>query len=727
MNDFKIKVFIVTLFLLFNHSFLKAQDYKNNYSSNIYGSVGLIVNPSARFSSDGEFSFGLSTESPYKRVYSTIQFFPWMEATVKYTEIDNLEYGGGAIDDLSHIQTWKDKGVDLKFLLMKEGLSRPQIALGLIDIGGTGAFASEYLAASKKVGPFDLSIGLAWGRMATKEHISNPFGSDIRNFELVYGGKFHIDDFFSGEHAAFFGGVEYYTPIDGLSFKLEYDSNSYQKELGYRKGVAPPIVESSLNYGLNYNFELDERNELDLGIGIVRGNTLFANFSIKSNLNKSRTSLFRTAPQTIIQSSVESLEALNKEQKDSMVNRIMWQLGNQKIVTHDIHFKDDEAIVEISQSRFRRPIQAVDVANRILAPNVPSDISKLTIVNVDVGMQTLSATIEKDKFIDIVSERELVENDVEFLTSPSPSQNNVFSQNNERLYPNFYWQLNPKLNGTIQHQAKFYFYQLEFLLHTEYAFKKGLYLSTDIGIDVSNNFDDYTYHITDGELHHVRQDRRLYLTEGKTGIRRMAFDRFLDINENVKAKLSAGILEWMYGGAGGEVIYFSEDKDWAIGIDAYWVKQREFDQKLSFRDYQTVTGFLSLYYDLPFYDMRLKTSFGKFLGKDKGAQIDVSRRFANGTKVGAMVSLTDCDSACVGEGSFNKWIYFSMPMDLFSRTSARNFSSYYWSPLTKDAGQKVEPGRLYDHVIHAKDEVDVLRKKPWSLSKIISGFRTSSN
>ena len=121
----------------------------------------------------------------------------------------------------------------------------------------------------------------------------------------------------------------------------------------------------------------------------------------------------------------------------------------------------------------------------------------------------------------------------------------------------------------------------------------------------------------------------------------------------------------MYGGIGGEVLYMPDDKQWALGVDAYWVKQREFDQKFSFQDYQTVTGFVSFYYNLPFYDMRFKGSVGKFLGKDTGVNIDISRRFKTGARVGAMASLTNCDASCVGEGSFNKWIYFTLPMDLF--------------------------------------------------------------
>ena len=280
------------------------------------------------------------------------------------------------------------------------------------------------------------------------------------------------------------------------------------------------------------------------------------------------------------------------------------------------------------------------------------------------------------------------------------------------------------MTGTLQHQLKFYFYQLEALAHFTYSIDRGLYLMGDFGIDITNNYDGYSWHVPDGELYHVRQDRRLYLTNGESGIRRLALDYYLDLSPNIKAKFSAGILEWMYGGIGGEIIYYPSDENWAIGFDTYWVKQRDFDQKFSFKEYETVTGFLSAYYDIPFYDLRFKASYGKFLGKDVGAQIDVSRRFKTGARVGAIVSLTDCDAQCVGEGSFNKWIYFQLPMDLFysSKRTTRNTAFYAWSPLTKDAGTKVEPGQIYPIVTDARDSVKSLRKKNFSLKRIFNGF-----
>ena len=168
-----------------------------------------------------------------------------------------------------------------------------------------------------------------------------------------------------------------------------------------------------------------------------------------------------------------------------------------------------------------------------------------------------------------------------------------------------------------------------------------------------------------------------------------------------------------------------DDRSWALGIDAYWVKQREYDQRLAFKDYETVTGFLTYYQDIPFYDMRLKLSVGKFLAKDIGTMVDISRRFKSGARVGGFAALTDCDSACVGEGSFHKGIYFELPMDLFYiQSSTRNKTGYSWSPLTKDAGAKIDAGGLYYLMTNATDEVEPLRQKSWSIKKIFSGFST---
>ena len=66
-------------------------------------------------------------------------------------------------------------------------------------------------------------------------------------------------------------------------------------------------------------------------------------------------------------------------------------------------------------------------------------------------------------------------------------------------------------------------------------------------------------------------------------------------------------------------------------------------------------------------------------------------------------------------------------MERFSINSAtRSQTGYSWSPLTKDAGQKVEPGALYGLMTNTPDEFDSLRRRSWSIKKIVSGFGTTS-
>ena len=713
---------------------------ENPYSQSAYGGVGLIVMPTARFDDDGEFLFGVSTEVPYNRMYAKMQFFPWAEAVVRYTEGEFTDYNPGSS------QTWKDKGIDVKFRVLNERKYLPEVAVGLGDFGGQGAFGREFIVASKSMSNFDVTMGLGWGRFAGLDHIRNPrgwFQEDFlaRGYGAAGGGKIELSRLFSGEYASVFGGFEYYTPIPNLTFKLEYDTTNYSFEEGKPVNIFEPdgditTIDSRFNFGLNYQHKLTDRDKVDLSLGFVRGNTVYANVSIHSNLNEKAKQKIIPPKEILNQPYLESYENLDPEWQKYLTDLIFWQMANEGFVTHKLVFNGDELRAEVSNARFLDTKLGLDIASRVLGNNSPKNIKTITVINIEQGLETLRSTISRDDLVRSVANGPLDGSLLRF-NEYLPEQPNVFSQENEVLYPHFSWSLRPHALGTLQHQIKFYFWQIEALLHLEYAFKKGFYLNIDYGFDIANNYEDYDYHIPDGQLHHVRQDRRLYLVNGESGLRRAQFDYFWDLSPNLKAKATWGIMEWMYGGGGGEILYMPDSKHWAVGIDAYWVKQREFDQKLSFRDYETVTGFLSFYYDLPFYDMRAKLSVGRFLGEDKGAIIDISRRFESGARVGGKVALTDCDAVCVGEGSFNKWIYFQLPMDLFfQQGSTRGVSPFEWAPLTKDAGSKVEAGNLYDMVMSAVDNTDYLRKeqlfpgeeereiKSYSFKKIISGFGT---
>ena len=725
----KVITFIYSLCFIFFSFDIFCQDTSPLISQTTYGGIGLIQTPTARFSEDGEL-FGISKESPYNRLFAKIQFFPWFEGVVRYTEGTFWPYYGKGT---SSEQTWKDKGMDFKFRLFNEGKYLPAVAIGVNDLGGTGAYGSEYIVASKKINNFDFTMGLGWGRLNGTSHISNPatWISDSRNRRggsTKLGGTINLSRFFSGETASIFSGIEYYTPWPNLSLKLEYDTSDYSNIVGEEKVFDKTgdifELESRINLALNYRYELSTRDKLDLSLGFLHGNTIYANLAVHSNLNFSGPPKFIAPPEVLNRPYLEPYRNLDDNWKKYLTDLIIWQMGNVGFVTHQLIFNDNELQVEISQGRFLNPAQALDLANRILANNAPKNINKFTIINIDQGIETLRATISREELEQSVRLGPLDE-DLLLYSKREFLENDAIVVENKNLYPNFFWNIRPHMLGTLQHQERFYFWQLEALIHSEYSFMKGLYLTTDIGINIIDNYEDYSWHVPDGKLHHVRQDRRLYLTEGKSGLRRMAIDYLVDFHPNITAKVSAGYLEWMYAGFGGEIIYMPDHRNWAVGLDTYWLKQRDFDQGFSLADYETVTGFLSFYYDLPIYNMRVKASAGRFLGKDKGVLMDISRQFSTGARIGGRAAITDCDATCVGEGSFNKWIYFELPMDLFFvRSTTRSKAGYAWSPLTKDAGTQVESGSLYNLLVNAPDEVKSLRRTPWSFKKIFSGFST---
>ena len=154
--------------------------------------------------------------------------------------------------------------------------------------------------------------------------------------------------------------------------------------------------------------------------------------------------------------------------------------------------------------------------------------------------------------------------------------------------------------------------------------------------------------------------------------------------------ITGGILEDMFSGYGGEYLYFKNDKNYAIGFEAFHVKKRDYSMQFKTLDYTNTTYSINFYYrnfkHIPF---DTKISYGEYLAGDKGATFELSRSFVNGTKFGFFASFTDVTSEDFGEGSFDKGIFFNIPI-------YGNFINYTWRPLTKDPGAKL----IRKHTLH---------------------------
>jgi hypothetical protein len=186
----------------------------------------------------------------------------------------------------------------------------------------------------------------------------------------------------------------------------------------------------------------------------------------------------------------------------------------------------------------------------------------------------------------------------------------------------------------------------------------------------------------------VRTDYARYAAAGRTSIPGLYAERIWNLAPDVFARATLGYLEPMFGGASGEVLWRPHDRGFAIGLDLNWVRQRAFDGGLGFRDYATTTGHLSLYADLPFWNLYGVLRAGRYLAGDWGGTLELGRRFASGIEVGGFATLTNVSAAQFGEGSFDKGLYVRIPLSLFG-TESRGRGGVLIRPIQRDGGQRL--------------------------------------
>jgi len=248
-------------------------------------------------------------------------------------------------------------------------------------------------------------------------------------------------------------------------------------------------------------------------------------------------------------------------------------------------------------------------------------------------------------------------------------------------------------------------YQTFANIETSIGLPGGVKLKGAYAIDLMNNVEGMTRR-NDSVLPHVRSDALLYLQQGKTGLAKLLLDKRGTWRPNLHYRGYAGVLETMYSGFGGEVLYTPFKSRFAFGASANWVKQRDYDRSFKHLDYSTSTAFLSAYWATPFNNYDLAVHAGKYLAKDVGATVELRRTFNNGWMVGLWATLTDVPFETFGEGSFDKGMYFRIPLGNLGSNGRAAYTSRI-RPIQRDGGARLEgySGALWWNLREARYDV----------------------
>ena len=607
-------------------------------SFNNHGSVGLINMPTARFYDESSFGFTIYDGNPDQKITMSSFPFDWLEASFFYTNIQNKPYCNFDFDPVCN-QDFKDKGFNFKLRLKEEGIW-PAIAVGINDIAGTGFYSSEYIVASYGINKTDFHFGLGWGELnGSKESFKNPLGKiDDRFYERPNdiedrGGQFQPSRYFSGQKISpFFGAT--HALNEKYIIKLEYDTTVTPGNVGYKE------AERDFSFGFDFNLS----KNFTIGISSERGSSTTIRFTYKNYPKASKPRY-------------EFKESTHKETDSSYVKFIR-NLNENGIGVNKI-FEGSE-VIGVQMSQFTHP--NLDIIDEIIRrASYNAGLSKP--IKKDLRIADLKARTEYD---------------------------DTFEKNAKLIYQR---QVKKKFNTNtrltfrpfLASREEFFKGALMLENISEYIFLDNLTFSSDIKYSLADNFDDLKYPPVDTYPAQVRSDVKDYLKNFDEGIfiGRAQFDYFLSPKENHHIMMTAGILEEMFNGIGFEYLYFDQNKNYAIGFEMFEVKKRDYKMRFGTLDYGNITSHLNFYYrNYRYVPFDAKISYGEYLAGDEGITIDLSRSFPNGTKFGVFASFTDVSTDQFGEGSFDKGIYFNIPV-------FGNLINYSWRPLTKDPGAKL--------------------------------------
>ena len=150
------------------------------------------------------------------------------------------------------------------------------------------------------------------------------------------------------------------------------------------------------------------------------------------------------------------------------------------------------------------------------------------------------------------------------------------------------------------------------------------------------------------------------------------------------------MLEDMFSGIGGEVLYQPHAKTYAFSVSGNVVKKRDYDRSFKHRDLETHTAFVSAFWATPFYNYDAALHVGQYLAGDRGATLQIRRVFDNGFSIGAFATLTNVSAEEFGEGSFDKGLFFKIPLwSVFNKNMRPAYSTRIRS-IQRDGGQRLE-------------------------------------
>lgn len=607
-------------------------------SFNLYGNTGLIDMPSAQMQADGETSWTFGILPGTYRGTMNFQALPGLETSIRYSDIDGIGSGGSSLFGMS---------IDLKYQLFSEQGWRPSVAIGLRDFLGNGLYSSEYIVASKSlIAGMTVTGGVGWGRLGSYDGFGNPFGLDVRPVTRAGGGQFGGNQFFRGD-AAFFGGLEWQTPLNDLKIKAEYSSDAYVAE----------VAGGGIDRASPFNFGLEYRpwNGVQIGAYYLHGSDIAFALTLSGNPGDPITPPDAgIGPSPVMVRPAGSDRgtgwAENNLYRNKVLDAVAEALSAEGVHLQSAVLRPKLAELRISNSRNVQNTKAIGRTARILALALPHSVETFRITLMESGMPVASAVIDRSAFEQQVDRPNAGAASWESTriidAEPELKGANIWSKED---FPSFSWSINPSVPIQFFNADQAVTYDVLLNFSANWQFSPGM--------SVSGGISQHLFGTTDENAAGSEYDRT-----SRPILTRLTADDVFKLNDDVYARASIGYFESRFAGIGGEVLWKPVNQNWGLGFDMNYVRQRDPDTYFGLLDYSVLTGHGSVYWDTGYHDVTAQVDLGRYTAGDWGGTVTLGRRFNNGWEVAGFVTMTDASYADYGPAAFDKGVRVSIPL-----------------------------------------------------------------
>jgi hypothetical protein len=586
------------------------------------GPLGLITVPSARMDEPGMTRAQLSAAEPYIHAHTGVQIAAPLAIGIRQS---------ARSVSMSEDPDRLYPGIDLRLRLVKESAYVPDITIGLQSATGHRRMAAEYIAATKRIDNFDITGGIAWGRLGSAAHMSNP----LKAINDHFGKARPLDgeepngpeDWFTGPDIGFFAGIEYDTPwVDGLSLKAEWGADRYAAERAAFNHDSP----APWAIGASYR----PRDWVNLGLGLIGGDRIMASLSLQSPLKKwfghgDR----KTTPEPVRPLRAGEMTPGTIEQRAVAQDLVLTGTGG-----------DGRTIWTWMETEPSIPLpRQIGRAVRSIANHGGADAEAIEITPMLYGLRgpsvkLLRRDLEQAFAYNNGSPQEIWRNaelrhgnDAE---RPRPFQMRLADAREKlRLIWDTQGSLSEEDSGTL--------YRTGILAETRQQLSRTLMLGGAFRANLKSNLKRLNEY-RPVPLYPVREDVDAF-TANPVNLERLYMGWFKSFNTDLHVMAAAGYLEEMYGGFGGEVLARPFGKTFAIGIEGWQAYKRDPYTSMStgFSGDSVLTGHINAYYEIPDTDLTLHAKVGRYLGGDTGGTIALKHRFTHGGTVEAFATATN--------------------------------------------------------------------------------------